>query len=128
MANYIDKSNIGLSSLVVAAAQDENGIYLFNNLNNEYAATSQRVYYQQFDTKSKFGKTKLKVDLHIDHDRQKYLQNDLLINLVSDVSIEPEALTIFNHPSNVVTLNLLNGSGYYHAEIETHRRIKSTAS
>ena len=26
---------------------------------------------------------------------------------------------MFNHPSNVVSLSLLNGSGYYHAEIET---------
>jgi len=49
------------------------------------------------------------------------LESELTINFVSDVSIQPDVLKIFNHPSNMATLNLLDGSGYYHAEIETIR-------
>jgi hypothetical protein len=54
--NFIEKSSDSLSSLVVARAVDEPGIYFFNNFNNEFGGNSQRVYYQSFNTKSKFGK------------------------------------------------------------------------
>ena len=53
--NLIEKSSDPLSSLVIAGAVDEPGIYFFNNFNNELAGNSQRVYYQTFATKSKFG-------------------------------------------------------------------------
>ena len=54
--HFIEKSSDSLSSLVVAGAVDEPGIYFFNNFNNEFRGNSQRVYYQSFNTKSKFGK------------------------------------------------------------------------
>jgi len=109
-----------LSSLLVAVSRDNTGIYFFNNFNNELASLSQRIYYQTFNTQSKFGKSKILVKL------DNRLQNELFINFVSDVKITPDSLTIFNHPSNVVTLNLLDGSGYYHAEIETIHTIQTT--
>jgi isoleucyl-tRNA synthetase len=54
--HFIEKSSDSLSSLVVAGAVDEPGIYFFNNFNNEFRGNSQRVYYQSFNTKSKFVK------------------------------------------------------------------------
>lgn len=48
-----------------------------------------------------------------------YLTSNLGIHFVSDVRIQPDSLTIFNHPSNVISLALSNGSGHFHAEIET---------
>jgi hypothetical protein len=41
------------------------------------------------------------------------------VHFVSDAKIQPDQLTIFNHPSNVISLGIQRGSGYYHAEIET---------
>jgi hypothetical protein len=48
----------------------------------------------------------------------------LNVHFVSDAKLQPDQLTIFNHPSNVVSLGIQRGSGYYHAEIETVRAVQ----
>lgn len=57
----------------------------------------------------------------------KYLTSTLNIHFVSDVRIEPNTLTIFNHPSNIIPLGLSLGSGHYHAEIETVHQPQSSS-
>ena len=39
----------------------------------------------------------------------------------------PDTLTVFNHPSNVVSLGLSHGSGHFHAEVETLRAAAGEA-
>ncbi len=47
------------------------------------------------------------------------LASTLHVRYVTGVHCEPDQLTIFNHPSNVVTLRLADGSDHYQAYIET---------
>lgn len=84
---------------------------------------SQKVYYQTFNTKSRDGETKLTARLQANDFDKTFLNSDLTVHFVSDVKIKPETLTIFNHPSNVVSLSLAKGSGFYHAEIETIKTL-----
>src|SRR5690606_25693288 len=81
-------------------------------------------FYQEFTTKGKLGDCKLTAKLYLNNKNDantNYLTKILNIHLVSDAKVQPDQLTIFNHPSNVISLSVLRGSGYYHAEIETIR-------
>lgn len=83
--------------------------------------TSNILYYQTFTSRSHLGgSTKLTAQL------ASRLTSTLTVNFVSDVKVKPESLTVFNHPSNVISLALLDGSGYYQAEIETINMDPST--
>jgi len=107
----LEKSKTDLSWLEMSVDEIEKGIVLSRGAE---ATESQKVYYQVFETKAKFGDAKLSV-------RMNKLTSELNVQFVDDVRVSPEALTVFNHPSNVVSLVLANGSGYYHSEIETIR-------
>lgn len=87
----------------------------------EDVVNSYNFFYQTFSTKSKLGETKVEARLYLDdkYDAENYLASSLTVRLVSDVKIEPETLVLFNHPSNVQTLSLKSGSGYFHAEIDS---------
>ena len=83
---------------------------------NDDILNTNRLFYQIFDTKGKHGDTKLNAILHLN--KESKLSCLINIKLVSEVKIQPEVLTIFNHPSNVVPLSLMHGSGHFNAEIE----------
>ena len=103
-----------LSSVELSVDEVEGGVQL--SLADSF--NSNKVYYQTFHTKAKTGETKLSVKLKAG---QQQLAAEMNVQLVEDVRIRPDTLTVFNHPSNVVALNLSNGSGHFHAEIETIR-------
>ena len=60
--------------------------------------------------------SQLSVQLHATRSTQ--LSSILRVRYVTNVECEPDHVTIFNHPSNVVTLRLSNGSGHYRARID----------
>lgn len=121
----IDKSTNDLNSLELSIDEAANGLELMT----KEKMNSQRVYFQEFITnskvigKSKTGSSKITARLKVNEAYNNYLTTDLIVNFVSDVRISPETLTIFNHPSNIVPLSLSNGSGYFHAEIETIKTL-----
>lgn len=118
------KSHSALDSMELSVDESLHGVQLMN----KETLNSRRVYYQAFSTKSVKGDTKLSARLQNParkgtHDNQ--LSTVLSVHFVSDVKVTPETLTVFNHPSNVVSLSLLAGSGYYHAEVETIKSLNS---
>lgn len=118
------KSPNALDSLELSVDDALNGVQLMN----KDTLNSRRVYYQVFSTKSLKGDTKLNARLQNRAGKgadDSHLTTELSIHFVSDVKVTPETLTVFNHPSNVVSLSLLAGSGYYHAEVETIRSLNS---
>lgn len=118
------KSPNALNSLELSVDESLHGVQLMN----KDTLNSRRVYYQVFNTKSLKGDAKLNARLQSRAERgadDSHLTTDLKIHFVSDVKVTPETLTVFNHPSNVVSLSLLAGSGYYHAEVETIRSLNS---
>ncbi|CAF0812330.1 unnamed protein product [Brachionus calyciflorus] len=75
------------------------------------------IFYQTFKTRRKIGECDLSVKFLIeDH---SHIENSLNVKFINDVKIEPEQLVIFNHPSNLQQLKLIDGSGYFHAEVES---------
>ena len=117
----LDKSTSDLSFLEMSIDEEAHGVQLLV----KDTIISQKVYYQIFNTKSRDGETKVTARLQANDLEKKFLSSDLTVHFVSDVKIKPEKLTIFNHPSNVVSLSLAKGSGYYHAEIETIKTLIS---
>ncbi len=111
----VEKSAVGLDWLEMGFDEAGKGVWLSRSAE---VADSQKVYFQAFETKGKFGEGKVGV-------RLSGLASELNVQFVEDVRVSPETLTVFNHPSNVVSLSLSNGSGYYHAEIETIRMALS---
>jgi nuclear pore complex protein Nup210 len=105
-----------IRSLEIANSPEDSSQLILPAENDEILNTN-RLFYQIFDTKAKYGDTKLKAILHLN--KHTTLNSLINIKLVSDVKIQPEILTIFNHPSNVVPLSLSHGSGHFNAEIET---------
>ena len=85
-----------------------------------------RVFYQTFEVTASKKKAKKVVDhdslsqlsVHLHATRSRQLSSTLRVLYVANVACEPDQLTIFNHPSNVVTLRLSNGSGHYRAHID----------
>jgi hypothetical protein len=86
---------------------------------------SNRLYFQTFDTKAILGQTGISVNLALDQSDSKPLKSKAKIQLVAGVRIQPEKLVIFNHPSNVVTMELFDGSDHYYGEIETVKSLES---
>ena len=66
------------------------------------------------------NETKLTAKLFLDGSESSpnFLSKSQTISFVSSARIQPDSLTIFNHPSNVITLTLAAGSGHFQAEIE----------
>lgn len=98
------KSPNALDSLELSVDEALNGVQLMN----KDTLNSRRVYYQVFSTKSLKGDTKLNARLQNRAGKgadDSHLNTDLSIHFVSDVKVTPETLTVFNHPSNVVSLS-----------------------
>ncbi|CAB0014762.1 unnamed protein product [Nesidiocoris tenuis] len=69
-----------------------------------------------------------KMNVHPPRDQtsavSSFLEATNIINIVNQTVVEPRTVSVVNHPNNVVTLLISNGSGYYDFDI----RPKSVAS
>ena len=54
------------------------------------------------------------IALDSDPDVTPPISDDAVLQLVGAPKLVPDALTLFNHPSNKATLEILGGSGYFH--------------
>lgn len=126
--NMIELASSKLHYLAMTANNnDDNSLRIlpdqFDELNTHLA------FFQAFNTRSKLGDCKITAKLALnthktsETDDSDHLSRTLNVHFVSDAKIQPDQLTIFNHPSNVISLSISRGSGYYHAEIETIKAI-----
>ncbi len=107
---------------VINSGQNDNSLTLLpkSTIDLENQFNSFIVYYQPFNTKFKLGDTKLSGKLFLGPSNDgKFLSQTLNIHFVSDARLEPAQLTVFNHPSNVINLGIVRGSGYFHAELDS---------
>jgi hypothetical protein len=116
-------SQTSIKSIEVSAAKDRHGLLLLAA--DSEVSPRNRVFFQAFKINKRGvhanASLKLTAKMHLNEkqDKLNILSKSLLVKFVSLVQIEPESLTVFNHPSNVVTLALSQGSGHFQAEIET---------
>ena len=117
-----------IQSVELSALEDRTGLTMLAETGNSFQKQSRdRFFYQVFAVHSKSIKKhenhlKLTGKLYLDaNDNKKsvFLSKTLTVNFVSLAKIYPDSMTIFNHPSNIITLALSNGSGHFQAEIET---------
>ena len=127
---YLERSHSAPNIRSIEIASDETGLVLLTE--SDDSLKSSALFFQMFDihasalssssSSSKHSTTSLSARLHLSKELKsaEHISSNLLsINFVADVRIDPQALTIFNHPSNVVALGLSGGSGHYQGEIET---------
>ena len=133
LANYGENSLAILSNDFELETLNSNLVFYQSNIFNLKKTQNKNKYYihfKVFNTKSKLGDSKLTAKLFLDttsssgeDESAGTIKNNLIktlnVHFVSDAKLQPDTLTIFNHPSNVISLSILRGSGYYHAEIET---------
>ncbi len=74
-------------------------------------------YYQNFATHHVVGESNLEANL-------ANLNGALKMILVDYVSVMPNSVTIFNHPSNIAKLSISHGSGYFFTEVEDKSLVK----
>ena len=117
-----------IQSVELSALEDRTGLTMLAEAGNPFQKQNRdRFFYQVFAVHSKSIKKhennlKLTGKLYLDaNDSTKsfFLSKTLTVNFVSLAKIYPDSMTIFNHPSNIITLALSNGSGHFQAEIET---------
>ena len=117
-----------IQSVELSALEDRTGLTMLAETGNSFQKQSRdRFFYQVFAVHSKSIKKhenhlKLTGKLYLDANDYKkslFLSKTLTVNFVSLAKIYPDSMTIFNHPSNIITLALSNGSGHFQAEIET---------
>ncbi|RNA20580.1 nuclear pore membrane glycoprotein [Brachionus plicatilis] len=91
-----------------------------NTLAKETNFGYHTLFYQSLVPNKRAGETKIELKLYTD--KNNYLENFLNIRFVNDVRVEPSQLVLFNHPSNIQQLKLFDGSGYFHAEVESKEK------
>ena len=128
----LELSSQSIKYVDLSALDDRTGLIMLANTVANAASNEKlnrnRLFYQIFKIDSKLvnkhghgNDSKLTAKLYwMADDKKIFLSKSLSIHFVSDVRVQPDSLTVFNHPSNVVTLALSQGSGLYQAEIETN--------
>ena len=126
----LEISSQPIKSVELSALEDRTGLAILADTATNAAYNEKlhrnRVYYQIFAISSKLVRNgqngnDSKLTAKLFATKNTFLSKSLSVHFVSEVRVQPDSLTVFNHPSNVVTLALLNGSSHYQAEIETIR-------
>jgi hypothetical protein len=121
-----------IKSVELSALEDRTGLSMLGEADNSFhkQQSKDRFFYQIFTVHSKLvnkhgngndSKLTAKLYLNANDKTSSFLSKTLTVNFVTAAKIQPDSLTIFNHPSNIITLALSSGSGHFQAEVETVR-------